>query len=55
MGTRTCTKLSTSLPINEVHQTNMLEQFLSDIEFNNGMIDLEFGPFEIKTLVIETG
>ena len=54
MGTRTCTKLSTSLLINEVHQTNMLEQFLSDIEFNNGMIDLEFGPFEIKTLVIET-
>jgi len=53
MGTRSCAKLSTSLPIKAVQQTNMLEQFQCDMEFENHTIDLEFGPFEVKTLILE--
>ena len=55
MGTRTCVKLKTSLPIIAAHYSNMLEQMEGDIQFANNTMDLEFGPFEIKTLILETG
>ena len=54
MGTRTKVRLNSTLPTQAVHQANMLEQVLCDIEATNGVIDLEFGPFEVKTLIIET-
>jgi hypothetical protein len=28
---------------------------LCDIDSENSNIDLEFGPFEVKTLIVETG
>lgn len=55
MGTRTKVRLSSTLPIKNVHQANMLEQVLCDIDSENSNIDLEFGPFEVKTLIVETG
>jgi alpha-mannosidase len=49
---RTFTKciLSTSLPIQKVEQSDILERFQNPLEINKGKIFLEFRPFEIKTL-----
>jgi alpha-mannosidase len=44
--------LSTTLPINKVSQTDMLERFQYDTSFIKGKIDLDFRPFEVKTLRI---
>jgi alpha-mannosidase len=42
--------LSTILPVKRVSQTDMLERFQSGIYVNKGKIDLDFRPFEIKTI-----
>ena len=49
---RTFTKciLSTSLPVQKVDQTDMLERFQKTLMIKKGKILLEFRPFEIKTL-----
>ena len=50
MGTRTKTRLHTSLPVKEMHWTDMREQAKSTQAVIDGNIDLAFGPFEIVTL-----
>ena len=42
--------LSTTLPVNKVSQTDMLEKFQHDLSINKGKIELDFRPFEIKTI-----
>ena len=54
MGTRTHMKLHSTLPIKAVKYANMLEQVEGDADMEDGVIDLEFGPFEIITLIVET-
>jgi alpha-mannosidase len=44
-----CT-LSTALSINKAFQTDMLERNQSELSVNKGKIELDFRPFEIKTL-----
>jgi alpha-mannosidase len=44
-----CT-LSTSLSINKVSQTDMLEHYQTELSLRDGKIELDFRPFEIKTL-----
>jgi alpha-mannosidase len=50
MGTRTNTRLHTSLTVKEVHWTDMREQTKSTQAVTDGNIDLVFAPFEIVTL-----
>jgi alpha-mannosidase len=42
--------LSTSLNLNKVSQTDMLERYQTDLSFSKGKIELDFRPFEIKTI-----
>ena len=42
--------LTTSLPVKKVSQTDMLERYHSDLSNNQGSINLDFRPFEIKTI-----
>ena len=44
-----CT-LSTILPIIKASQTDMLERFQSELSISKGEIELDFRPFEVKTL-----
>jgi len=55
MGTKTCVKLTTSLPFKSAYKADMLENELESLEIKEGEIDLEFRPFEIKTLRLVTG
>lgn len=50
MGSKTRTRLVTSLPIQAAYQTNMLEEVLEPLAISAGQLKLEFRPFEIKTL-----
>jgi alpha-mannosidase len=50
LGAKTRTRLVTSLPIQAAFKTNMLEEALESIEMVDGELNLEFRPFEIKTL-----
>ena len=49
---RTATRcvLSTSLPVDEAFQTDMLERIEDELACKGGKIDLEFRAFEIKTI-----
>jgi alpha-mannosidase len=42
--------LSTILPLKKVIQTDMLENYQNNLSFNLGSIELEFRPFEVKTI-----
>jgi alpha-mannosidase len=42
--------LSTILPIKKASQTDMLEKFQANLSFNKGKIELDFRPFEVKTI-----
>jgi alpha-mannosidase len=42
--------LSTTLPIINVSQTDMLERFQKELSLDQGRIALEFHPFEVKTI-----
>jgi alpha-mannosidase len=42
--------LSTTLPVDKASQTDMLEKFQSDLPISKGRIELDFRPFEVKTL-----
>lgn len=53
MGTRTRVKLSTSLPLRAAYRTDMLERELESLDSSDGVLSLEFRPFEIKTLRIK--
>jgi len=44
-----CT-LTTTLPVQKVTQTDMLERFQAELTVKRGKIDLSFRPFEVKTL-----
>ena len=48
MATRAA--LTTSLPVQRVALTNMLEEFEADLPCASGQIPLEFRPFEIVTV-----
>jgi alpha-mannosidase len=50
MRTHTRCKLSTSLPLTSAAQTNMLEQEDRQLVVKDGIISLDFRPFEIKTV-----
>jgi len=50
MGTKTSVRLTTSLPVSQVYQTNMLEQAIEKLDLLDNHIQLNFRPFEIKTL-----
>jgi alpha-mannosidase len=54
MGTRTQTRLSINLPCESVFQTDMLENKIKQLEYRQGVMDLAFTPFEIKTLKLQT-
>ncbi len=49
-----CT-LSTSLLINKASQTDMLERSQRELSINKGKIELDFRPFEIKTIRLTVG
>ena len=51
--TTTC-QLSTTLPIVEAVETNMLEETKNKLALHNGSIQLVFRPFEIKTVRLKT-
>jgi alpha-mannosidase len=47
--------LSTPLTVNEASQTDMLEHIQHELHVNKGKIELNFHPFEIKTIRIVVG
>jgi len=47
---RTHCTLSTVLPINKASQTDMLERHQGELSVSQGKIELDFRPFEVKTL-----
>jgi len=55
MGTKTRAKLTTSLPLKSTSQADMLENELEALAIKDGEIELEFRPFEVKTLRLVTG
>jgi len=48
--TATRCRLTTTLPVGEVIQTDMLENSLAPLASAGGQVTLEFRPFEVKTL-----
>lgn len=50
MSTRTCASLRIDLPVKQLQLTNMLEEVKAELDFIDGAVQLEFGPFEILTL-----
>ncbi|MHC4201739.1 MAG: glycoside hydrolase family 38 C-terminal domain-containing protein, partial [Planctomycetota bacterium] len=50
MRTATRTELRTSLPVESVAEANMLEEPELELGIADGRIELDFRPFEIKTL-----
>lgn len=46
-----CT-LTTAIPVVSAHQADMMEQPTAALPCSNGKIDLEFRPFEIKTVIL---
>ncbi len=51
-GMRTATRctLKTTLPVQAVSQTNLLEEDAQPLDFTDGEVLLDFRPFEIKTI-----
>ena len=47
---RTHCTLATILPVAKVSQTDMLERYQSELPLKGAKIELDFRPFEIKTL-----
>jgi len=43
-------RLSIALPVKKAHITDMLEKIQADLPLTGGDVELDFGPFEIKTL-----
>jgi alpha-mannosidase len=43
-------QLTTSLPVRSVHEADMLETRQTELLIANGIVELHFRPFEIKTL-----
>lgn len=43
-------RLTTSLPIKQAAQTDMLERYMTEISILKGTNPIEFHPFEIKTI-----
>ena len=54
MGTRTKTSLSIDMPCDVVFLTDMLEKKIKQLDINQGVVNLIFTPFEIKTLFLQT-
>ena len=50
MRTATTCSLTTSLPVAAAQETGMLERKQADLEIADGRIELNFRPFEIKTV-----
>ena len=50
MGTATRCELRTALPMRSALATTMLEEKEADLEVKDGVVALEFRPFEIKTI-----
>jgi alpha-mannosidase len=48
--TTTRCKLSTCLPVHHAEQTDMLEQFQHNLVVVNNQLELDFRPFEVKTV-----
>jgi hypothetical protein len=53
MGSRAKAQLITSLPLERVFITDMLENEQKSKLYQNGIIDLVFSPFEIITLKLK--
>lgn len=49
-----CT-LSTALPVIKATQTDMLERFQDELSVSKGKIELDFRPFDVKTLRLSIG
>jgi alpha-mannosidase len=47
---RTHCTLSTALSIHKASQTDMLERFQAELSLDQSKIELDFRPFEVKTL-----
>jgi len=54
-GTRTAARLTTGLSFSHAYRTDMLENVLEDLDFEDGQVELIFHPFEIKTLRLVNG
>ncbi len=52
MRSKTSCHLKTSLPVKGAVQSNMLESRQQDLICKDGVIELEFRPFEIKTVIL---
>lgn len=55
LGTHSRATLSTSLAFDHAYRTDMLENVLAPVEMQDGRLELEFRPFEIKTLRLVAG
>lgn len=49
-GTRLQTKLQAGFPLAEAWHTDLLERKLDSLEITGDLMELEFGPFEVKTV-----
>ena len=48
---RTVTKLKFPADVKRVQESNMLEEAFADVALKNGVADVVFKPFEIKTFI----
>lgn len=51
-GQRNKVKLNIQLPVNKVEECNLVEEVIRDITIENGLLEFEIKPFEIKTFIL---
>ncbi len=51
-GQRNKVKLNIQLLVNKVEECNLVEKFIRDITIENGLIEFEIKPYEIKTFML---
>ena len=55
MRTRTRCTVKVDLPVARALETDLRERTLRELPVKDGAVTLEFGPFEIKTLMLKLG
>ena len=52
-GTKTRAKVKINLHLTSIWETNLMEEDEREIAINQGFIELDFKPYEIKTLALK--
>jgi alpha-mannosidase len=52
-GTKTRAKIQINLPVTSILETDLMEENAQELVVKNGWVELEFKPFEIKTLALK--